>query len=154
MKKILFLTFLAPTLFAQTVMYQKAVMVNYTDVVKTSFQYMTGSDKIAGYDIKVLSIEEKKEIKKFSNGKIAPILQVYVSNKNKYIGGILEDDKGSKTVIKNITLFEYNSTLIFTVQGSLFSKSFTLETGSILKEGVNNTIFHTDKIGIWKINNK
>jgi hypothetical protein len=154
MKKILFLTFLAPTLFAQTVTYQKAVMVNYIDVDKASFQYMTGSDKIPGYDIKVLSIEEKKETKKFSNGKTAPILQVYVSNKNKYIGGILEDDKGSRTIIKNITLVEYNNTLVFTVQGSLFSKSFTLEIGSILKEEDNNTIFHTDKIGIWKINKK
>jgi hypothetical protein len=153
MKKVFFLALLSQTLFAQTITYNKAAMLNYTDIDKTSFQYMTGSDKIPGYDIKVLSLE-KKETKKFSNGKTAPILQIYVLNKNKYIGGILEDDKGNKTIIKNITLVEYNETLIFTAQGTLFSKSFNLENGSILKEEDKNTVFYTDKIGIWKINKK
>ena len=153
MKKIIFFMLLTSNMFSQTIAYNKPVVITPTEVGKSEFQYVTGSDKIPGYDIKVVS-SSKKKIKKFSNGKTAPILQLYVLNNDKYIGGILEDEKENKTIIKNITLSESGKTLLFIVHGSDFSKSFTLDDGSLLVEGEKTTVFYTDKIGIWKINKK
>lgn len=125
---------------------------------KSSFQYMTGSDKISGYEIRICNFSDSKlnpvVTKVFSNGKSAPILQVYVSNKAQYIGGVLENEKGKKTLITDITLTEKGTTLIFTVSGKDFSMSFNLENGSMLKEDSEVTVFNTDKVGIWKINKK
>jgi hypothetical protein len=126
------------------------------DEVGVNFQYMTGSNEMPGYEIKVyyFSNEKIKPLKTFSNGKSAPILQIYVNNKSKYIGGILESEKGTKTTIKNITLVENGNTLLFTVVGKDFSMSFILENGCLLKEDDNTVVFNTEKVGIWKMNKK
>lgn len=132
------------------------VLINDSNQDLNVFSYLVGSEKLVGYDVKIYSYAttDPKIIKTFNNGKTAPVLQLYVIDKAKYIGGILEDQNGKTTIIKNITLEEKDSTLLFKVTGEAFSMSFTLSNGSILKEEEDLTIFFTDKVGTWKINKK
>jgi hypothetical protein len=122
---------------------------------KHCFQYLVGSEK-SGYQLKVCSYtcENSVPVKTFSNGRSAPILQVYVMNKNQYIGGTMTDSKNNKTTIKDITLVEKDSTLLFTVVGEKFSMSFTLSTGIILKEEEKSSTFYSDNQGAWVITKK
>ena len=39
------------------------------------------------------------KVKSFNNGRSAPILQIYVTNKSTYVGGVLENEKGKTTTI-------------------------------------------------------
>jgi hypothetical protein len=126
-----------------------------TEPDTNSFQYLVGTDKLSGYDLKVCKKQTVVEpVKAFSNGRSAPILQVYVINKKNYVGGILENEKGKKTSIKDITLTPKENTLVFTVVGKDFSMSFDLNTGALLKEEELVTVFYTEQIGAWKINKK
>ena len=152
MKKICLTIFLAAV--ACFVNAQATNMEKDTAKDKTSFQYLLGKQGVT--DLKVCSYSTGNEAAKktFSNGRSAPILQVYVLNKSQYVGGILENEKGKKTVINDIVLAESGKTLLFTVVGKDFSMSFTLERGCILKESEDVTVFNTDGVGIWKINKK
>lgn len=120
---------------------------------KNSFQYLVGSQKVDGYAMQVHTYSPSTTIvvTTFSNGRSAPILQMYVNNKVDYIGGTLENSKGKTTTITDITLKEKDSTLIFSVIGKDFTMSFTLSNGAILKEEPNVTVFYTEGVGAWKI---
>lgn len=118
------------------------------------FAYLVGSTEDTKYELKVHNHPSEAKVKNFKNGRSAPILQVYVTNKLNYVGGVLENEKGVKTIIKNIALEESGDTLIFTVIGKDFSMSFTLSSGAILKEEKGITVFYTEKVGAWKINKK
>jgi len=152
------LTAMHSTVSAQTTASSNKAVVNDTNKedTKYTFQYLVGTDKVYGYEMKVCKYypSSVEPLKSFKNGKSAPILQVYVMNKSAYIGGVLENEKGKTTIIKDITLAEKDSTLVFKVVGKDFSMSFNLNTGTILKEEETVTVFHTDKIGAWKINKK
>lgn len=132
------------------------VLINDSNQDVSIFSYLVGSENLVGYDVKIYSYAstDSEIIKTFNNGKTAPVLQLYVINKTKYIGGVLEDQNGKTTIIKNITLEEKDSTLLFTVTGKTFSMSFTLSNGSILREEENLTVFLTNKVGYWKIHKK
>lgn len=115
--------------------------------------YMTGSLRVPGYKTitKTLNISTYT----FTASSVrAPILQVYVCDKRKFIGGILENNKGEKTTIVNMTLVETANDAKFEVVGKDFSRSFTLYEGEMLQEKSNFTIFYTEKVGIWKIYKK
>lgn len=128
----------------------------YNDTGSQGYSYLVGSTQFPQYQIKVCSYSDTnvQSIKIYSNGKSAPILQSYVAKKSEYIGGVMENEKGNKTTINDITLTSSGSTLLFKVSGKDFSMSFTLETGAILKEDEDTTVFNTDKVGIWKIHMK
>ncbi len=118
--------------------------------------YVVGSESVPGYQIQINTVPSVKteNKQKFNNGKNAPILQTYVSNKKQYIGGILESENNEKTIILDILLIEQGSTIKFVITGKKFSRDFTLETGVILKETDKVTVFYTQGIGIWKIYKK
>lgn len=118
--------------------------------------YIVGSENIPGYQIEIHTLLANKveKAKQFKNGKNAPVLQDYIANKKDYIGSLLENEKNEFTRITNITLVELGNTILFTVTGKDFSRSFTLETGTILTETDKVTVFHTKDIGIWKIYKK
>lgn len=143
-------------LFAFVVVITQSNLKAQTNTYPDSIQYLVGTDTVPGYKLTVCSYPSSKiePIKKFGNGQCAPILQMYVTNKNKYIGGILENEKGAQTIIKDITLTEDAPTLVFTVVGKDFSMSFNLNSGAILKEEEVDTVFYTENVGPWKINKK
>lgn len=122
---------------------------------KYTFQYLVGTKDVPGYEMRVCTYSDSNNAvykpKVFSNGKSAPILQMYVENKNKYIGGVLEDSSGNKTAIKDIILVEKGSTLEFTVIGKSFSRKMELSSGFLLKETTKETMFFTPGVGPWKI---
>lgn len=156
MKTILLFMFCAIAQFslqAQVVAYANPSKDSNQD--KHCFQYLVGAEK-TGYQVKVCSYtcENNLPVKTFSNGRSAPILQVYVMNKSQYIGGIMTDSNNNKTTIKDITLVEKDSTLLFTVVGEKFTKSFTLSSGIILKEDEKSTTFYSDSQGVWVITKK
>ena len=138
---------------SQTADFKKAKDATYMDS-NYAFAYLVGSVEGTEYELKVHNYPNETKVKSFKNGRSAPILQVYVTNKLDYTGGVLENEKGVKTIIKNITLEESGETLIFTVIGKEFSMSFSLVSGVILKEEKGITVFYTEKVGAWKINKK
>lgn len=160
MKNILLILFLSfASCFAINAQSKTSVQVvnNQIDTGKYSFQYLVGTDKLSGYEPRacVYSTSMSPDpTKPFKNGKSAPILKIYETNKALYIGGILENEQGKTTIITDIALVENDTTLVFTVFGADFSMSFTLETGVILKEEETMTLFYTNRIGVWKINKK
>lgn len=121
-----------------------------------SFEYLVGKKGLAEYDIDVCryTLPTHFMLNKFSNGISAPILQLYVFEKKKFIGGKLENTSGFKTKIINIELREIHNSLVFVVIGKEFNMWFTIESGSILKEGPDYTVFYTEGVGIWKIYKK
>lgn len=128
---------------------------NTRDNNKNSFQYLVGTEVMPGYEVRVCTYSDSNAAvykpKVFSNGKSAPILQMYTENKSKYIGSIMQDSTGKQTTIKDITLVEKGSTLVFTVTGKTFSMSFDLSSGMLLKESATETTFYTKGKGPWKI---
>lgn len=128
---------------------------NNTSKEEENFVYLVGSKKIPGYDIQVCKVDynvnDANSMKMFNNGKRAPVLQLFVASKQNYIGGILEDEKGKKTIIIDASIVEEGNTLRFTVIGKNFSRSFTLETGEIVKQNSTTLVLYTDKVGIWKV---
>jgi len=112
--------------------------------------YITGSPMVTQYGIKTCSVDISSL--NISSVTPAPILQVYVASKNDFIGGVLVNEKGKKTKIKDLTL-EKSPTgrSLFTVVGKDFSSGFTLADGFILAEEKNEIVFYTDKVGIWKV---
>lgn len=121
-----------------------------------SFEYLVGQRGLAEYDFDVCwhTLPSNVKLNKFSNGISAPILQVYVFDKKKFIGGKLENSSGLKTEIVNIELREIPKSLIFSVIGRDFNMGFTIEKGAILKEEPDYTVFYTEGVGIWKIYKK
>lgn len=116
----------------------------------TNFSYLVGSTKVSGYAITTCSFDATNYNLPVKSP--APILQIYVLKKDSFIGGTLEDEKGKKTVIKDITLESKDKKdTVFIVTGTGFSRSFKLTEGAILKEEKGTTVFYTNKIGIWKI---
>lgn len=121
-----------------------------------TFEYLVGQRNMAEYSLDVCWYTLPKNVKlvKFSNGMSAPILQAYVINKSKFIGGKLENTSGLQTEIVDIKLMETPKTLIFNVMGKSFNMGFVLEKGALLKEEENYTTFYTEGVGIWKIYKK
>jgi len=128
---------------------------NNSTAKDNNFVYLVGSKKVPGCTIQVCKVEyglnDAKIFKRFNNGKSAPVLQLFVANKKNYIGGILEDESGKKTVITDASIVESGNTIQFTVVGKDFSRGFTLETGEIIKQDKTTLVLYTDKVGIWKV---
>ena len=114
-----------------------------------SFSYLVGSQKVSGYPTQscVFDASQYPLDKDFN----APILQIYVLKKDSFIGGVLEDEKGKKTKIKDVTITKVNNITSFNVVGKDFSRGFNVFNGAILKEEKKSTIFYTTNIGVWRI---
>lgn len=117
-----------------------------------TFNYLVGSDQVAGYSMITYTCDATKY--KITEMTPAPILQVYKARKTEFVGGILENEKGKKTKIVDISLVAMNKNAQFTVIGKDFSRSFTLTDGVILKEEDKVSHFYTTNIGVWKIYKK
>lgn len=119
---------------------------------KYEFMYLVGSARIPGYEMatRTTSIQ----MSSLSSAVAAPILQVYVLNKRKFIAGILENEKGEKTTIKNMTVVTIGKNVFFNVDGKAFSRGFEINDGIILQEDSLSSVFYTDKVGVWKITKK
>jgi len=115
--------------------------------------YLTGSSQIGGYTVvtKTMNISSYT----FTSSSVrAPILQVYVCDKSKFVGGILEDEKGKKTTILNLRLVEFGKELKFEVIGKDFTKYLLVDDGEMLQEEKNFSTFYMSGVGIWKIYKK
>jgi hypothetical protein len=84
----------------------------------------------------------------------APILQVYVCDKFKFIGGVLLNEKGESTKILNIKITDSRDEFRFEVVGEKFSRFLTLSDGEMLFEDKTHTIFYMPSIGVWTIYRK
>lgn len=129
-------------------------VLNPPTTKESGFVFLVGSTKLSGYKVQVCNVkfnEDAEITKRFSNGKSAPILQLFVAHKENYIGGSLENENGKKTIITDATIAEDGNTIKFTVVGKDFSRSLTLDNGEILSQNSTTLVLYTDKIGIWKI---
>lgn len=116
---------------------------------KEKFNYLTGNEKMPGYAVTTKTCCSNDYSIKKEDG--APILQVYVQDKSLFVGGEIENVKGEKTKITDLTLEKMEKYSVFTVKGKKFSISLNTQSGYILKEEKDYTIFYSDGIGIWKI---
>jgi len=112
--------------------------------------YTVGCEHMPEYKIEIKSCSA--EVKELSNGRIAPALSCFITDKEEFVGGELIF-KDSKTEITDIVMVAHAEGALFTVKGRDFNMSFTLISGMILRIG-EETIFHTDKKGIWSIRKK
>ena len=115
--------------------------------------YMTGSLRVGGYSVltKTMNISSYTFT---SESARAPILQVYVCDKNKFLGGFIEDENGQTTKILDIKITNIDGGAKFDVVGEKFSKSLTTQDGEMLKEEKTYTIFYMPGVGIWTIYKK
>ena len=113
------------------------------------FNYLTGNEKMPGYSVTTKTCCSNNYNINKEDG--APILQVYVQDKALFVGGEIENTKGEKTKITDLTLKKEDKYSLFTVVGKKFSINLNTKTGYILKEEKDYTIFYSDGIGIWKI---
>ena len=116
---------------------------------KERFNYLTGNEKMPGYTVTTKTCCANNYNINKEDG--APILQVYIQDKGLFVDGEIENVKGEKTKIKDLTLEKFDKYSIFTVKGKKFSINLNTQTGYILKEEKDYTIFYSDGIGIWKI---
>lgn len=115
--------------------------------------YMTGSLRVSGYSVltKTMNISSYT----FTSESVrAPILQVYVCDKNNFLGGFIEDEKGQTTKILDIKTSTIEGGVKFEVVGEKFSKFLTTQDGEMLKEEKTYTVFYMPGIGIWTIYKK
>lgn len=116
---------------------------------KEKFNYLTCNEKMPGYAVTTKTCCSNSYNINKEDG--APILQVYVQDKALFIGGEIENTKGERTKITDLTLKKEDKHSLFTVVGKKFSINLNTQTGYILKEEKDYTIFYSDGIGIWKI---
>lgn len=121
---------------------------------KYQINYITGTPKVSGYSVKTCSIDAApfNLVQKTP----APILQVYLSEKNKFVGETLTNEKGSQTKIVDMKLesSKNGKDNVFTIVGKDFSMGFNLVNGFILMEEKSTIVFYTDGVGIWKANRR
>lgn len=152
MKKSLLLA-----LFCTTTMFCKAQLDKKEAVTEEDKQnkvtYIIGTTKVAGYSVETRTYNASSlDIE----NKTAPILQVYLATKDKFVGEYLTNEKGKKTKIVDMKLepTPTGKDNIFTVIGKDFSMSFKLTNGFILLDEKNTVVFYTDGVGVWKVNRK
>lgn len=124
----------------------------FSQVESCQFSYLVGSTKFPNYQLQTHNYDASnfKEVMK----KPAPILQIYTLKKYGFVGGMLHNENGKKTKIKDITVISNDKNTTFTVVGEKFSREFELNNGVILSEENKYTTFYTKGIGIWKIYKK
>lgn len=115
---------------------------------KQKFIYLVGSANFPQYDLKVkeATINSNKKTKSK-----APVIVYFEQNKNEYVGGMMVDEKGNKTIIKDIIIYNTDSSSVMLVKGETFSKTLNTKTDLILKNENDETVFYENKVGAWKI---
>lgn len=118
--------------------------------------YLVGNSKIPGYEFQTQECEITVDSSTDIMG--APVMVYFVQNKDLYIGGMMENGKGEKTKIKNITTSTATVKGVvvttMTIEGEKFSKSIKTSSGYILKNDNLETVFYDGTSEIWKITRK
>jgi len=114
--------------------------------------YITGTEKVAGYSVETRTCNASSI--NITSKTPAPILQVYISTKQNFVGEIMTNEKGKKTKITDMKLDQTGKENIFTIVGKDFSMGFKLSDGFILLDEKNTIVFYTNGVGIWKVNRK
>lgn len=115
--------------------------------------YLTGSSIIPGYAV----VTKTMDIASYtftSESVRAPILQVYVCDKSKFIGGTLLNEKGEETKILNLKIHDSSGEFKFEVVGEKFSRFLNLSDGEMLLEDKTHTVFYMPSFGVWTIYRK
>lgn len=135
------------------------ILISFTSLCQGTthkFYYLVGNAEVSGYTLQSQECEITLDSSKDIVG--APVMVYFVQNKDLYIGGIMENGKGEKTKIKNITTSTstVNGIVVTTmvIEGESFSKSIKTSSGYILKNDGLETVFYDGSSEIWKIARK